>query len=131
MEAYKQQMAEFQPIVDRYTRNLNDVGITSPQGYNELVVGPDPSVPYILTAVAGQPGTAPGYLNPVSSLYTQGQFNHVLYSASTPKCDVGCITGIDKPDPRLHAIKPLYSASIYQAPKGQALPNPYNVVGMY
>jgi hypothetical protein len=128
MEAYKQQMADFQPIDDRYMRELNDTGITSPQGYT---VGPDPSVPYVLTALPGQPGTAPLYLNPVASLYTQGNLNRVLYASSNPTCDVGCMAGIDKPDPRVHSIKPLYTASVYQAPKGQALPTPYNVVGMY
>jgi len=129
MEAYKQQMANFQPVVDRYSRDMNDIGITSSQGYT---VGPDPSVPYVLTAVAGQPGTAPLYLNPVASLYTQGNLNRVLYASSNPKCDTGCISGIDKPDPRLKSVKPLYSASVFQAPQGMsALPTPYNVTGMY
>jgi len=128
MEAYKQQMADFQPIADRYTRDLNDTGVTSSQGYT---VGPDPAVPFVLTAVAGQPGTAPLYLNPVSSLYTQGSLNRVLYSSANPKCDAGCIADVAKPDPRVKTVKPLYSASVFQAPKGMALPTPYNVTGMY
>ena len=128
MNTYKQQMNSFSDVRARYTQGLNDTGIVSGEGYT---VGPDPSVPYVLKATAGQPGTAPLYLNPSAALYTEGRTNQVLLSSAASQCDTGCLTTVHKPDPRVHQVKPLYQAHIYQAPKGQALPTPYNVVGMY
>lgn len=105
-----------------------DTGITSPQGYN---IYADPVPPYSLNAAGRASGAyAPMYTNPAANLYAQGGVNNVLLSASNPDCN-GCFPGINKPDPRLHSVKPLYEQSVFTAPAGQVLPTVNNVTGMY
>lgn len=110
----------------RYNRNLpNDLGVTSPEGYN---IYADPTTPYVLTASQLAQGAAPLYLNPAAALYTSGRENTMLLSSSNPTCDSGCVASVHKPDPRVFQVKPLYTPSSYN-PTG--LPTAYNVVGMY
>jgi len=128
-QAYKDQVKTNREWQDKYLGTVpNDVGVTSPEGYN---IYPDPNPPYLLDATAGNnTDVAPLSTNPAASLYAQGSLNRVLLSSSNDACG-GCFEGVNKPDPRLHMVKPLYKPSVFRAPKGQQLPTAYNVVGMY
>nr|QBK87796.1 MAG: hypothetical protein LCMAC202_01320 [Marseillevirus LCMAC202] len=129
MDAYKSQTKQNYEWQKFYQIDIpQDTGVTSPEGYT---VGPDPGPPYVLKAVAMQKGAAPLYTNPAAALYTSGQQNLVLLSASTSTCNTGCIAPIAKPDPRVFQVKPLYQPSVFKPPKGYVLPTSYNVVGMY
>jgi hypothetical protein len=128
-QAYKDQMAQDRGWQDKYLESVPlDTGLTSPQGYN---IYPDPVPPYILTATLNDPSQfAPLYTNPAASLYAQGSVNRVLLSAGSPACG-GCFAGVNKPDPRLRMVKPLYDPSVFLPAPGQQLPTSYNSVGMY
>lgn len=129
MDSYKQAMQQNYSWQQMYQKGVvSDTGITSGEGYNILA---SPQAPYVLTAAAVAQGAAPLYLNPSAALYSTGDQNRVLLSASLPQCDTGCVSSVDKPDPRVFQVKPLYSASVFKANDGSTLPTAYNVVGMY
>ena len=125
VKAYEKQMSDIAPALDKYRRSIpSSTGIATPASYT---VGPDPGPPYILTAIAGQAGTSPLSTNPAANLYSSGQQNMVLRSASSNTCNTGCLS-IQKPDPRVLQVKPLYVPTVFS---GQYLPTSYNVTGMY
>ena len=128
-QAYKDQVGQNKDWQAKYLTSVpQDTGITSPQGYN---VYPDPNPPYLLNASSGDNvKIAPLYTNPAASLYSQGSLNNVLLGAANQACG-GCFPVINKPDPRLQQVKPLYKPSVFRAAPGQSLPTSYNTVGMY
>nr|QBK87171.1 MAG: hypothetical protein LCMAC201_00730 [Marseillevirus LCMAC201] len=129
MDAYKSQMNQNYEWQQFYKLDIpQDTGVTSPEGYT---VGPDPGPPYVLKAAAMQEGAAPLSTNPSAALYSSGQQNLVLLHSTAPSCDTGCVASVNKPDPRVFQVKPLYQPSVFKAPAGYVLPTTYNVVGMY
>jgi hypothetical protein len=129
MDTYKQSLVDNAKWQKYYLTQIpQDTGITSPQGYNEL---PEPETPYLTSAAYALQGFAPAYTNPAAKLYSNGNVNQVLLSASQPQCDSGCLIDVTKPDPRVLANKPLYRPTVFKAAPGHVLPNPYNVTGMY
>lgn len=129
MNAYKQAAKQNYSWQQMYQKDVpSDTGITSGEGYN---IHASPAPPYVLTASAVAQGAAPLYTNPAAALYTTGQQNTVLLSSSLPQCDTGCVSAVQKPDPRVLQVKPLYQPSVFKASSGNALPTAYNVVGMY
>jgi len=126
---YKEQVAQNKQWQEKYLQMLPDTGIVTPRSFNEL---PQPAtMPRLSTNQIAAGETAPLYTNPSAGLYTQGSMNVMLFSAGSDMCDQGCFSGINKPDPRLKVVKPLYNQSVFKAGPGQLLPGPYNVVGMY
>lgn len=122
-QSYKAHRASIKPAFDKYSQNIpQDTGITSPEGHQLL-----PMPPYVLTSSQLQAGTAPLSQNPAASLYSMGSENQILMASSAPSCDTGCLP-INKPDPRVRQVKPLYKPFIFT---GKDLPTTYNVVGMY
>lgn len=122
-QAYKDDVASNRQWQEKYLRSIPVThGIVKPSDYTV------PPAPYVLDIPAGRVDVAPLYLNPSAILYHQGSDNQVLLASGHKDCD-GCFSGINKPDPRLKQVKPLYNQSVYTA--DYALPNPYNVVGMY
>jgi hypothetical protein len=125
VQAYEKQMSDLSPAFDKYRMNIpNDTGIATPVSYT---VGPNPGPPYILNAIAGQSGSASLSTNPAADLYSSGQQNLVLLSATSNSCSAGCLP-IEKPDPRVFQVKPLYMPSVFS---GKNFPTSYNVTGMY
>lgn len=113
----------------KYKGILNTTGVVSPSSYNELAVGVNGQG--LLRAAGVTGAVAPVNTNPAAELYVRGAENQLLSAAGDEQCSSGCMDGILKPDPRSATVKPLYSASVFAAVNGSALPNPYNVTGMY
>ena len=129
MDQYKQAMQQNYAWQQFYQRDRpQDTGITSPEGYNILS---DPQVPYVLTAAALGLDTAPVNYNPAAMLYTSGGNNMLLKASGTDMCDPGCVEIINKSDPRVFQVKPLYQPHVFKASAGTVLPTSYNVQGMY
>ena len=112
MESYKQQNQHMQQVASKYNRVPDDLAImpTTQQGSYTIE---NPVPPYVLTAqqvgsVDGHPALAT-LTNPAAVLYQYGNENHLLYGAGTSQCTPGCLPNISKPDPRVHAVKPLYT----------------------
>jgi len=127
-QAYKEQQANDMKWQSKYLQNVPlDTGITSPEGYNLYA---DQSAVNAYTAGMVANNVAPLYTNPAANLYAVGTQNQTLLATSSAQCQ-GCFNGVNKPDPRNHVVKPLYSASVFLAPAGTDLPNVHNVTGMY
>ena len=114
----------------KYKGILNTTGVVSPSSYNELAV--PVNVPGLLGATGAAGNMVSVNTNPAAELYVRGAENQLLNAAGGEQCLSGCMDGILKPDPRSSVVKPLYSASVFSAMNGSALPNPYNTsAGMY
>lgn len=124
---YKQQLANNAVWEAKYKYVVDTIGVNSPEGYNVL---PDSGMPKLLSAMA-KPGEVPVSTNPAAELYISGLQRQLLMSSASTECSTGCIGAVNKPDPRSREVKPLYDPTIFSAPQGNQLPNPYNVTGMY